>query len=322
VSARGLLAALAGGALALAAQVVLAATPAWADDPLVGSTTPGLRVAPVHVSVPPDVSQYTAEFELANPTARPETVSTSVVELSLSGKLLPSTIASADHWLKVDPDSADLAPGERRLFHVHVAVPEQREPGERRVGVVFFVKAVPAPGSSAVAGSIALVPSVWIPGSGDVVQRVRFGRLSAPLVADWSPIPLDLEVANLGNVHSDFGYGGTTIAASTSVGSHFNFAPLTVLSDSTAVAHAVWSRPPALCWCEVLVATDDGSGRTISARTHVFVLPVRIGVGLLTAVVGLSLLFGALRRRATARRLAELEAARQEGIRIGRSGGP
>jgi hypothetical protein len=322
VSARGLLAAVAGGALALGAQVAFAAAPALDRDPLAGSTTPALRVAPVHISVPPDTSTFTAEFELTNPTARSERVSASVVELSLSGKLLPSTIASADHWLKVDPESADLAPAARRLFHVHVDVPEQREPGERRVGVVFLVKAAPAAGTSGVAGSIALVPSVWVPGSGEVVERVKFGRLSAPLVADWNPIPLDLEVTNLGNVHSDFGYGGTTIAASTSAGSHFNFGPLTVLASSAGVAHGVWSRPPPLCWCEVSVTTDDGTGRSISARTHVLVVPVRIGVGLLIAVLGLSLLFGAIRRRATARRLAELAAAREEGIRIGRSGGP
>jgi hypothetical protein len=47
---------------------------------------------------------------------------------------------------------------------------------------------------------------------------------------------------------------------------------------------------------------------------------VRIGVGLLGTVLGLFVLLSVFRRRGAVRRLAELEAARQEGIRIGRSG--
>jgi hypothetical protein len=278
-------------------------------------------VAPVHVTVPPGVLEYTAQFELVNPTARAETVSTSVVELSMSGKPLPSTIASADHWVTVDPQSASLAPLEHGLFHAKVEVPVQREPAERRVGIVFIVKA-PPPTAGGIAGSIALVPSVWIPGSGPIVQLVKFGRLSAPLVADWNPIQFDIEVANLGNVHSDFGYGETTITGSTSAGSHFNFNPLTVLPDSTGVGHGVWAQPPPLCWCEVSVETNDGTGRTISSRTRVLVVPVRVVVGLLTTMLGLFVLLSVVRRRGAVRRLAELEGARQEGIRIGRSGGP
>jgi hypothetical protein len=320
VSASRLLAAVVVGTLALTAQAASAATPTPPADPLATSTAPGLQVAPVHVTVPPGVLEYTTEFELVNPTARSETVFASVVELSMSGKLLASTIATADHWVKVDPTSAALAPREHKLFQVKVVVPEQREPAERRVGIVFLVKAPLA--ANGVAASIALVPSVWIPGSGPIVHLVKFGRLSAPPVADWNPIQFDIEVANLGNVHSDFGYGETTITGFTSAGSHFNFAPLTVLPNSTGVGHGVWVQPPPLCWCEVSVETNDGTGRIITSRARVLVVPVRILVGLLATMVGLFFLLSVLRRRAAARRLAELEAAREEGIRIGRSGGP
>ncbi len=41
------------------------------------------------------------------------------------------------------------------------------------------------------------MPSVWIPGSGTVIERVAIHRLSGPIVADWSPVAFDLEVANL-----------------------------------------------------------------------------------------------------------------------------
>lgn len=320
MSASRLQAAVVVGALALTAPATSAATPMPPGDPQARSTAPGLLVAPVRVTVPAGVLVYTAEFELVNPTARSETVSVSVVELSTSGRPLPSTIASADHWVKVDPQSAALAPSEHGFFRAKLEVPEQREPAERRVGIVFLVKAQP-PAAGGIAGSIALVPTVWIPGSGPIVHLVKFGRLSAPLVADWNPIQFDIEVTDVGNVHSDFGYGDAMITGFTSAGSQFNFAPLTVLPNKTGVAHGVWAQPPPFCWCEVSVETNDGTGRTISSHTRVLVVPVRIGIGLLATMLGLFVLFSVFRRRGAARRLAELEAARQEGIRIGRSGG-
>jgi hypothetical protein len=150
---------------------------------------------------------------------------------------------------------------------------------------------------------------------------VAIRRLTGPLLADWSPISFDLEIANLGNVHQDFGYGSlagaSELTGSTSSGDHFRFPPLTLLPNRSVTVRGVWARPPAACWCEVTVETAVGK-TTVTSRTHLLILPLRVGFGLLVAAVGLSLLLRALRRKLTARRLAELEAARQEGIRIGR----
>jgi hypothetical protein len=281
-----------------------------------------VRVAPVHARVPPGLSEYAVDFELANPSSVPQQLTASAVELSLEGRQLPKTVASADRWVSIDPQASPLPPGERRFFHVTVKPPVDREPGERRVGIVFLARSAPAAsGASGIESNIALVPSVWIPGSGSVIERVAIRRLTGPLFTDWSPISFDLEIANLGNVHQDFGYGSLAgapgLTGSTSTGDHFRFPALTLLPNRSATVRGVWARPPAVCWCDVTVETTVGR-TTITSSTHLLILPLRVGFGLLVAAVGLSLLVRTLRRKGTARRLAELEAARQEGIRIGR----
>jgi hypothetical protein len=272
--------------------------------------------------VPPGLSEYAVDFELANPSSVPQQLTASAVELSLDGRQLPRTVASADRWVSIDPESAPVPPGERRSFHVTVRVPVDREPGERRVGIVFTARsAQAASGTSGIESNIALVPSVWIPGSGPVIERVAIRRLTGPFFTDWSPVSFDLEIANLGNVHQDFGYGSLAgapqLTGSTSTGDHFRFPTLTLLPNRSATIRGVWARPPPVCWCDVTVETTVG-GTAVTSRTHLLILPFRIGFGLLIAAVGLSFLLRTLRRRATARRLAELEAARQEGIRIGK----
>lgn len=311
-----LLTLLATASLALAVQAADAAEPT--PTPQTGAL---VRVAPVHVRVPPGLSEYAVDFELANPSSVPQQLTASAVELSLDGRQLPRTVASADRWVSIDPKFAPLPPGERRSFHVTVHAPVDREPGERRIGIVFLARSTPASGASGIESNIALVPSVWIPGSGPVIERVAIRRLTGPLFTDWSPVSFDLEIANLGNVHQDFGYGSLAgapqLTGSTSTGDHFRFPALTLLPNRSATVRGVWTRPPPVCWCEVTVETIVG-GATVTSRTHLLILPFRISFGLLIAAVGLSFLLRTLRRRATARRLAAVEAARQEGIRIGR----
>ncbi len=278
-----------------------------------------VRVEPVHATVPPGLSEYAVDFELTNPSSVPQQLTTGAVELSLDGKHLPRTMASADRWVRIEPASAPLPPGERRSFHVTVQAPVDREPAERRVGIVFTARSAPV--SSGIGSNIALVPSVWIPGTGPVIERVAIRGLTGPLVADWGPVLFDLEIANLGNVHQDFGYGslagGPRLLALTSTGDNFQFPALTVPPGRSLTVRGVWEQPPAVCWCDVAVTTTVG-GSTVTSHTHLLILPLRIGFGLLILAIGLTIVLRNLRRRAVARRLADLEAAREEGIRIGR----
>jgi hypothetical protein len=270
--------------------------------------------------VPDGQDRFETDFEITNLSAQTRQVTAHLIEQSTSGLPLPSSAASADKWVQVVPTSATLDPNQRERFHVIVDAPPGREPGERRVGVDFQLE-VP-PGAAQLKFVPSVVAPVLIPGHGQVVRSLALGQIAGPTVADWAPVSFSVTATNRGNVHRDLQGQDSGLVVSTSSGDHFAVSSDTLPPGTSVLVTGVWAQPPPLCWCEIAVSTDDGNGRLIVSRTHVLVLPIRVFLGVAVIVGGLGLILGAFRQRRARRRTAELEAARQEGMRIARQQAP
>lgn len=290
------------------------------DEPSTAAPESALHISPVRAIVPEGQDHFETDFEVTNLSAQTRQVSVHLTEQAASGLPLPRSAASADTWAQVVPSFATLLHDEVGRFHVTVDAPPGREPGERRVGVGFTLDA--PPGTAQLTFALSVVAPVLIPGHGQIIRSLAIGQIAGPAVADWAPISFSLTVTNGGNVHRDLQGPDSGLVVSTSPGDHFAVSSDTVLPGTSVIVTSVWAQPPPLCWCEIAVSTDDGNGRLIVSRTHVLVLPIRAGLGVAVIAGGLGLVLGAFRQRRAQRRMAELEAARQEGMRTAREQTP
>lgn len=291
-------------AVAVGAFVVLGGTPAPTPRLAVPSNSAarpasadvgGLQVSPLRVSVPDAGSESDTSFTVTNTSSTVREVSTARYERSANGTTLPDSIASAARWVRVAPASLLLAPGRTGTFVVHTTIPATREPGERRVAVVF--------GSGARAGSgvgftVAIGASLFVPGPGLVDHAIALGALSAPAVVGPGPVALSIPVTNVGNVHRDLVTADSIPVGTVSGGGSITFDQGTVLPGQTGTLHATWHDAPTFCWCEIAVAVADGTGATAVVRAKVLVAPWKaLGIVLSLVVVMLAGTALALRGR-------------------------
>jgi len=292
--------AIAAGAVLIAsgtvAALVLSSKPASVSASQAHGVAPGsvlisqLGISPVRVAVPGGSERFTAEFDVTNTGTRVQTVRAHLVELSAGGQVFPDSVASAARWVAVAPSSSVVPARAKAPFRITVTPPSNREPGERRVGLVFQ-DLIPST-SGNVNLAVSIVASIWIPGPGTVRSSFALGALQVPLISDsGGTIRATLPLIDTGNVHRTFGPMGTPLSASTSSGERLAFQPVTLLAGQSGSSAAVWTDPPIACWCEIAAAARAGNGQALVARTHVLVLPLRTSGGLLILVLAL---FGGL----------------------------
>lgn len=259
-----------------------------------GAEVSGLAVTPLRTSLSEGDADVATTFTLTNTSEHTVVVTPGVVELSAAGAHLPNGPASAAAWVTVVPIKQSIRAGDSAEFVVTVKLPKDREPGERRIGVIYRDDATTG---AAVGLSAAVGTSVFVPGPGTVERSVALGHLTAPRFTWSRTVDLAIPVRNDGNVHRDFWTTGTEIAATSSVGGAFTFQQGVVLPGDTSVLHGTW-QPPALCWCEVAVAmpTRDGSMATTRARVLV-ARPWVLGIVTLALLVLGALALAGRRRR-------------------------
>ncbi|OLF15182.1 hypothetical protein [Actinophytocola xanthii] len=188
---------------------------------------------------------------------------------------------SASAWVSASPASFRLQPGTARTVTARVAVPDDAEPGDHAVALVFLVPAkATGPENVRINRAIAAPLYIAVPGASD--DSAIISGLAAPGFVTGGPVELTATMRNTGTVHRDFrGAAGLTVDAA---GTARAFPDFTVMRGSTRVVRTTWD-PPLLCVCHpaVSITNADGSVRTVTVR--VVVLPVYLLLAVLAAAV-------------------------------------
>lgn len=295
------------GALLLGLLMFAALTgPASAadDSDSMGDEQPAiaLRLSPAVLEIPPTSGPSQHELRVDNLGSEPLTVEThlsdfTVTEDGTTQFLGPQEI-SATAWAKLDVATFEIAPGGRRDVTLTVQVPDDAEPGERYLSVIFAVPGDPdGDGNITITHRVAVKLYIAVPGQR--TELLELGDLAGPRLIDTGPAPFELTVNNRGNVHRRF--EEDTQLRATNGDNDFAFENFTVLGDSTRVVEAVWSDPPLLCWCTIEVEVDDGRGNLLTASTRVIAFPLRLSLALLALTLGLAILAFGRHRHRTAR---------------------
>ena len=270
-----------------------------------------LRLSPAVLEVPHEAGSSHHELRVDNLGTRPVQVITQLDEFTVTEdgitQFLGPEDASATSWASLDVESFELAPSDRRDVVLTVDVPDDAEPGERYLSVIFVV-----PGDEDGDGNISVTHRVavklFIEVPGQRIEHLELGELDGPRLIDAGPAAFELTVHNHGNVHRRFEEDGRLLA--TRDNTSFPFENFTVLGDSTRVVEATWTDPPLLCWCTVDVEIDDGRGNLLTASTQVIAFPLRFSLALLVLTVGLAFVAVGRRRGRTARLERKLQNAR------------
>jgi archaellum component FlaG (FlaF/FlaG flagellin family) len=193
----------------------------------------------------------------------------------------------AAEWLSVGRDSFELTPGSTEVTTVKVTAPEDSEPGDHQVAIVFLVEAGETSANIKINRGIA-VPT-YITVSGAIDTSASLSNLAAPGFATTGPVPLTATVSNTGTVHRDF-RGNESLPIDTA-GDRASFPDFTVPRGSVRDISTTWD-PPLMCICNPTVQFTNADGTVQSATVRVIVFPLHmlaIFVGLLL-VVGLGML--------------------------------
>ncbi len=302
--------------LGLLTSSVLIAPALAAEDAASQDAQPeiSLRVSPAVLEVPLQTGPARHEMRLDNRGSQPLKVEAELAEFTVTEDgtttFLGSDELSATSWAELDTDTFELAPGERRDIVLTVDVPDEPEPGERNLSVIFAVPGNPdAEGNISVTHRVATKVYIEVPGQRS--ERIELGDLTGPRLVDGGTTTFELPVHNRGNVHRRF-EEDSQIMATTGHG-QFSFDNFTVIGNATREVEAVWANPPLLCWCTIEIEVDDGQGNLLVASTRVIAFPLRLTLGMTVFLAGLVVLAIGRRRRRAARFEQQLDAARREG---------
>ena len=249
-----------------------------------------LTVSPARVVIRQTQQDTVRAFQVSNEGAEDLHVDVLVSEFSQApdGRVTfsPPGPGSAASWVTVVPSSFQLPPGGQRSVQATITMPEDPEPGERQVGILFRVPPPVNAPEIAVSGSVGAELLIQVPGP--VIHHVSLGPLDVPLFADGGPVPLEVSVENLGTVHRNF-FRPRELDAEVN-GERVPFPNLVVLRQATRTVRTSWTDPPLLCLCHVRVSTMDGHGHPVTVEATVLVFPLRLVLGILLAALGLLLL--------------------------------
>ena len=289
------------GLLLLAALAAPALAVDDGTDPTDDQPPIALRLSPAVLEIPQGAGPSGHELRVDNVGSHALTVVTELADFTVTEdgttQFLGPDALSATSWAALDVDTFELAPGDRRDVVLTVEVPDDAEPGERYLSVIFAVPGEPgAGGNIAVTHRVAVKLYIDVPGNR--IEHVDLGELSGPRLMDTGPAAFELIMHNRGNVHRRF--EADTQLLATKGDDDFAFENFTVLGDSTRVVQASWADPPLLCWCTIEVALDDGQGNLLIASTRVIAFPLRLTLALLALTAGLALVTVGRRHRRAA----------------------
>ena len=176
---------------------------------------------------------------------------------------------AASDWVTLAPTSFALAPGGTQAVTVAVAVPDDPEPGDHQVAVVFLVPATASTANIRINRGIATPIYITVPGPTE--DTALLGGLTGPGFVMSGSVSIGTTVRDTGTVHRDF--RGPTQLVLTAGSTVTAFPDFTVLRDSTRKVSTTWD-PPLICICHPTVsfANADGSIQTASIRVIVFPL--------------------------------------------------
>lgn len=291
------------------------AAPALAAEDVSEEQPPiALRVSPVDIQVDHETGPVDHEIRVDNLGSEPAQIVTELSEFTVTEdgttEFPGPDGLSATSWVELDADEFEIAPGERRDVGVTVDVPDDAEPGERYVSVIFSVPGDPDDdGNISVTHRVAVKLYLEVPG--DRVDRVELGELTGPRLIDAGPADFALTVHNRGNIHRRHQEDNRLVA--TSGNGDFRFQNFIILGDATRIVEGTWPDPPLVCWCTIDVEVPDGQGGLATASTQVIAFPLRLSLALLALAGGVVVLAIAHRRRRAARFEQRLDEARREG---------
>ena len=258
----------------------------------------GMTVAPVRVFTDGAPGERSETFRVLNDGEAPIDVF--------------ATVSGTDaSWVQLAPAEFQVAPGMVQEVRATLRVPEGAPPGDHNLSVTFTAKGKQPGTVTQINRAIGAQLIVSVPG--EAHRKISFGDLSAPSLADSSPLTIALEVRNEGNVHRDF-RGKDALEVRTQGRAVAALPETTLLAGENDRLETTWENPPLFCICTLRVAADDGSGQTVTATKRVIVFPFRLAVGTLLLAFGLRLLWRARRRRLDALLAAARAQGREEAL--------
>ena len=187
-------------------------------------------------------------------------------------------------WLSLGADSFEIGPGSTEVTTVKVSTPDNAEPGDHQVAIVFLVEAGESGANIKINRGIAVPTYITVPGAIDTTSLL--GNLAAPGFAINGPVTITARVTNTGTVHRDF-RGDAPLTIDTA-GESAKFPDFTVPRDSVREISTTWD-PPLMCICNPTVQFTNADGDVQSETVRVIVFPLHLLAILVGVLVLLSL---------------------------------
>ncbi|SER30983.1 hypothetical protein SAMN05421756_112100 [Microlunatus flavus] len=192
----------------------------------------------------------------------------------------PDAPYGAADWVHVSPEHLELAPGESRQVAVTFEVPDEPEPGDHQVALVFLAPAGRGDGNIQVNRGIGAPVYVTVPGPVD--DSVRLNGLSGPGWSFRGNPTLTASLTSTGTVHRDFrGPAALGVIGTDRPG---RFPDFTVSRGADRTVSTTW-HAPLLCVCHPTVTVTNADGVIQTATARVVVLPWWVLAGLLAVVL-------------------------------------
>lgn len=186
---------------------------------------------------------------------------------------------SAADWLSLSPADFTVAPGAFQAVILTPRVPDNPEPGDHQIALIFMVPAGEGNGNIKINRAIGI--PIYITAPGLVDDSAIITDLAAPGFAINGPVPITATVTNTGTVHRDF--RADAPLQINAPGSPAAFPDFTVQRDSIRDISTTWD-PPLMCICNPTVQFTNADGSVQSATVRVIVFPLHM-VGVLVGVL-------------------------------------
>jgi hypothetical protein len=253
-----------------------------------------LTVSPARLTVAQDALDDTQQVTVVNRGRQPVTVTvekrnfTAGADGALSYR--PDAPFGAADWVDVSPARLTLDPGVSQQVTATIRVPEEPEPGDHQVALVFLA---PPTGSGNIKINRGIGTPVYVTVPGPVDDSVRLKGLSGPRWSWHGQPTLTASLSSTGTVHRDF-RGPTALSVGTAQ-HRSRFADFTVSRGADRVVRTTWDAP-LVCVCRPSISVTNGDEPAQVASARVVVLPWWLAAGVL-AVALVALLLGIRARR-------------------------
>ncbi|MBT2226558.1 hypothetical protein [Nonomuraea sp. NEAU-A123] len=273
----------------------------WAQCPAVFAgtqpPTPGfsLQVSPTRLVVPAGTISTAQHFEVRNGGRSSYDVTVEkadfVTDEHGAMNFQPQAPYAAASWVSVRPAHFRLVAGATKTVTMRIAMPDEPEPGDHQLALIFKVPAGRNADNIRINRGIAAPVFITVPGPID--SSVEVTDLRAPGFVMHGPVPITTKIHDLGTVHHDFRGSGRLRVR---IGSEeIAFPDFTVLRGATREVTTNWD-PPLMCICHATVSIVGAGGQTHGVTVRIITFPVHL-LGILLATIAMILLLGWFVRR-------------------------